>query len=61
LVPCNVIVYEEGEHSVVKLLDPLSMLDFADNPDLVPVAQEAAERLRRVAASLASSGEARGN
>jgi len=57
LLPCNVIVYEEGDHSVVALLDPLSMLDLFDNADLVPVAQEAAERLRRVAASLASSGE----
>jgi uncharacterized protein (DUF302 family) len=57
LLPCNVIVYEEGDHSIVALLDPLSMLDFVDDPDLVPVAQEAAERLRRVAASLASSGE----
>ncbi|MFN2129345.1 MAG: DUF302 domain-containing protein [Anaerolineae bacterium] len=57
LLPCNVIVYEEGDHSVVALLDPLSMLDLFDNADLVPVAQEAAERLHRVAASLASSGE----
>jgi uncharacterized protein (DUF302 family) len=57
LLPCNVIVYEEGDHSVVALLDPLSMLDLVDNPDLVPVAEEAAARLRRVVIALASSGE----
>jgi hypothetical protein len=51
------IVYEESDHSVVALLDPLSMLDFVDSPDLVPVAQEAAAPLRRVVESLTSLGE----
>jgi uncharacterized protein (DUF302 family) len=53
LLPCNVIVYEDGDQSIVAILDPLSMLDLVDSPELAPVAQEAAERLRRVIASLA--------
>ena len=52
LLPCNVIVYEEDGGSVVGILDPISMMDVTDNPDLDPVAQEAQERLQRVAASL---------
>jgi uncharacterized protein (DUF302 family) len=52
LLPCNVIVYEEGEGSVIGILDPISMMSVTENPDLNPVAQEAKERLRRVAGSL---------
>lgn len=52
LLPCNVIVYEEDGGSVVGILDPISMMDVTGNPDLDPVAQEAQERLQRVAASL---------
>jgi uncharacterized protein (DUF302 family) len=48
LLPCNVIVYEQDEGSVVAILDPLSMLGVAENPELDPVAQEAQTRLRRV-------------
>jgi uncharacterized protein (DUF302 family) len=48
LLPCNVIVYEQGEQSVVAILDPLSMLDVVENVDLEPVAQEARTRLQRV-------------
>src|SRR5512138_458839 len=28
LLPCNVIVYETGEGTVVNIIDPLSMMDF---------------------------------
>jgi uncharacterized protein (DUF302 family) len=48
LLPCNVVVYEQDEGSVVAILDPLSMLGVAENPELDPVAQEAQTRLRRV-------------
>jgi uncharacterized protein (DUF302 family) len=47
LLPCNVIVYEEGDGSVVAAVDPLSLLGVLDNPALREVAQEAETRLRR--------------
>jgi uncharacterized protein (DUF302 family) len=47
LLPCNVIVYEEGDGSVVAAVNPLSLLGVLDNPALREVAQEAARRLRR--------------
>lgn len=53
LLPCNVIVYEEGAGSVVSLVDPLSMLGVADAPGLDEVAQEARTRLGRVRDALA--------
>lgn len=54
LLPCNVVVYEEGGGSVVGIMDPLSMLGVIQNPALEPVAQEARDRLERVAQALQS-------
>ena len=52
LLPCNVIVYEEDGGSVVQILDPIKMMDVAENPDLNPVAQDAQTRLQRVIEAL---------
>lgn len=48
LLPCNVIVYQEGDGTVVAALDPATMVDLTDNPALVQVADEARSRLERV-------------
>jgi uncharacterized protein (DUF302 family) len=52
LLPCNVIVYEEGTGAVVSLVDPLVMLGVIANPAVEPIANEAREKLRRVAEKL---------
>lgn len=52
LLPCNVIVYEEGDGSVVSIVDPVSMMQMADADALAPVA-EARARLERVRDALA--------
>jgi uncharacterized protein (DUF302 family) len=52
LLPCNVIVYETDAGCTVSIVDPLSMLGVVDNPELRPVAEEALERLTRVAKAL---------
>jgi uncharacterized protein (DUF302 family) len=52
LLPCNVVVYEDGGGSIVLILDPLSMLNVVENPALQPVAEEAGTRLKRVATAL---------
>lgn len=52
LLPCNVIVYEEGEGTVVNIVDPLAMFQFVDAPELASVADEARQRLQRVAGTL---------
>lgn len=56
LLPCNVIVYEDdsGAGSVVTIVDPHAMLGTGVNLALMPVADEAAARLRRVLAALAA-------
>ena len=52
LLPCNVIVYEEGDGTIVNIIDPLSMTSFIQDPALDSVADEAAKRLKRVAAAI---------
>ncbi len=52
LLPCNVIVYEEGGGSVVSIVDPISMLGVVESPKLEPVASEARARLERVVEAL---------
>ena len=53
LLPCNVVVEADSTGgSVVSFLDPGSMLAVTGNPRLRPVADDARERLRRVADEL---------
>lgn len=49
LLPCNVVVYaaDEPGQSVVAAMDPEAAMELAGNPELVPVAREAAARLHR--------------
>ncbi len=52
LLPCNVIIYEDGDGSIVSIVDPIAMLGVGLNPDLASVGEEASARLRRVLAAL---------
>ncbi len=52
LLPCTVIVYEEGEGAVVNILDPLSMTDLIPEPGLQAVMGEVRTRLARVSEAL---------
>jgi uncharacterized protein (DUF302 family) len=58
LLPCNVVVSEVTDGQTdVSLVDPLMMLGVVPHPDLQSVADEAAARLDRVAASLQAAVE----
>ena len=53
LLPCNVIVYEDGNRSVVAAVNPVEMLGILKgNQVMQEVAVEAKTRLQRVIASL---------
>ncbi|MCH7838058.1 MAG: DUF302 domain-containing protein [Chloroflexi bacterium] len=52
LLPCNVIVYEDDDGSVVAAFDPEAAMGLADNPGLSEIAREAKDRLRRALESL---------
>jgi len=52
LLPCNVIIYEEGAGTIVNIIDPLSMTNFIQDPALETVADEARQRLKRVSEAI---------
>lgn len=55
LLPCNVTVSEEEDGRIlVSIINPYMMLGVVNNPRLEDIACDAEERLRRVAAALAS-------
>jgi uncharacterized protein (DUF302 family) len=56
LLPCNVIVYRDGEDTVVAVLDPVTMVDLTDNPALEKVAREARARLEQVVEAMGRAG-----
>ena len=53
LLPCNVIVYQHGNETVVTAVDPVVMLGvMGDDPAAAEVATDAKARLQRVIARL---------
>lgn len=48
LLPCNVVVYEEGSRTVVAAIDAEKMLAVVENPALAPTAGKVNTSLRRV-------------
>ncbi len=59
LLPCNLIVYEEGDGSVVSALDPGIMMTLTKNPELKEIAETAGEAIKS-ALSLVEAGQAIG-
>lgn len=47
MLPCNVVVYEDGEHTVVVAIDPMETI-AADSAALRPIAEEVRGKLARV-------------
>lgn len=48
LLPCNIIVYEKGDKTVVSVFDPMIMTKIIDNNKVLPVAKQVKEKLGRV-------------
>ena len=56
VLPCNVVVYEDGDGTEVVIADPGVVVETLGKPDLVDIARDAREKLERVAASLRGQG-----
>ncbi len=52
LLPCNVVVYEQGDASVVATFDPMVMTQVMENEQILPIATEIKQRLERVLAAV---------
>ena len=48
LLPCNVVVAEADDGSVVSAISPTAMFSVVNNPGVAPVAAEVEQRLLRV-------------
>lgn len=48
LLPCNVVVYEKDNKTVVSIFDPMLMTKVIENENMVPIATEVKEKLQRV-------------
>ena len=52
LLPCNVVVRRDGNHTIVAAMEPLAAMRLAGNADLEPVAAEARDRIERAVANI---------
>lgn len=52
LLPCNVIIRQTDEGTVVEAIDPMTMVSLSGNPALQPVVDEVAGRLKAALAAL---------
>jgi len=52
LLPCNVVVREEGGKTRVEIMDPRSVLQLVGRPEIAGIAAEVRKRLERVLATL---------
>jgi uncharacterized protein (DUF302 family) len=48
LLPCNILVYEKEQETVVSIFDPTIMTKIIDNDSLMPVAVEVKGRMEKV-------------
>ena len=53
LMPCNVVVYEEGRGTVVSAVDPLQTIAAQGGAALRPLAEEVRQKLERALVALA--------
>jgi len=54
LLPCNVIIRQNDQSTVVEAIDPMTMVSISGNPALQPIVDEVAVRLNAALAELAA-------
>jgi uncharacterized protein (DUF302 family) len=52
LLPCNVVIWDQGTHRVVTAMEPRLMGDIVTHPDLHALSAEVSERLHAALAKL---------
>jgi uncharacterized protein (DUF302 family) len=52
LLPCNVVLREDGTDTIVEAMDPMAALGIVDATAVHVIAEEAAARLRRAVSAL---------
>jgi uncharacterized protein (DUF302 family) len=52
LLPCNVVVREDGGRTIVEFMDPDAVLKLVERPEIGTIAADVRQRLQRVLATL---------
>lgn len=52
LLPCNVVIRQEGEGTIVEFLNPQMMVEVTDNQELTEMANEVTARLEAVVGAM---------
>lgn len=52
LLPCNVIVYQKDNGTVVSIFNPMVMMAILENDEMMPIADEVKARLERTLANV---------
>jgi uncharacterized protein (DUF302 family) len=52
MLPCNVIVYEEGDHVVISAIKPTVAMQMIDNAELNKIASDVEAKIRQVMDSI---------
>jgi uncharacterized protein (DUF302 family) len=52
LLPCNVVIRQTDEGTIVEAIDPMTMVSLSGNPALQPIVDEVADRLEAALAAL---------
>ena len=55
LLPCNVVVRADGDHTLVQALDPALIAEVPEREELRPIAEEAGQRLQAALDSLVTT------
>jgi len=55
LLPCNVVLREDGDAVTVEMIDPRAMVGMIDDPEVREIAEDARERLLRAMAAIEAS------
>ncbi len=48
LLPCNVVVYEKNDETMISVFDPMVMTRVIDNEKMKPIAMEVQSKLKKV-------------
>lgn len=51
-LPCNVLIYEKDNKTVISIFDPMIMTMFVDNPGIKNVAKEVKNKLEKILAAV---------
>jgi uncharacterized protein (DUF302 family) len=54
LLPCNVVLIQDGDTIAVRFMDPEAVLGLVDRPEVATVASQVREKLQRVRAAISS-------